>query len=205
MSRCSWPPRFYNFPDSLIITPHDQLPLSAAATISTLVRSTPGSLSPFITSSLQPVKQLLTILERCGAASAKLARCHVRFGSKADIDCRPLTSALPPKVAASAMPILGPSPRGALLACSLRRGLDRVRRQLVEGLDDQRRQSQCVGLGHRDPSRSCLDRMDHRARLAGPIRPAGAPCGRRGGGRRRCGPPAPDRAKSPSPHPKSLT
>jgi hypothetical protein len=32
-------------------------------------------------------------------------------------------------------------------------------------------------LRHRDPSRSCLDRMDHRARSAGPIRPAGAPCG----------------------------
>ena len=41
-------------------------------------------------------------------------------------------------IAASAMRILGPSPRGALLACSLRRGLDRVRRQLVEGLDDRR-------------------------------------------------------------------
>ena len=32
-------------------------------------------------------------------------------------------------------------------ACSLRRRLDRVRRQLVERLDDQRRQRQRVGLG----------------------------------------------------------
>jgi hypothetical protein len=46
-----------------------------------------------------------------------------------------------------AMPILAASARGALLACSLRRGLDRVRRQLVEGLDYQRRQRQRVGLG----------------------------------------------------------
>src|SRR5262249_23012537 len=44
-------------------------------------------------------------------------------------------------------PILAPSVRGALLACSLRRGLDRVRSQLVEGLNDQRGQRQRVGLG----------------------------------------------------------
>jgi len=50
-------------------------------------------------------------------------------------------------------------------------------------------------LRHRDPSRSCLDRMDHRARLAGPISPAGAACARRAAGRRRSGPQAPDPSK----------
>src|SRR5215831_14829152 len=39
-----------------------------------------------------------------------------------------------------------PSTRGALLACSLRCRFDRVRRQLVKGLDDQRRQPERVWL-----------------------------------------------------------
>ena len=54
------PPRFYNFPDSLITTPHDQLPLSTAAT-----------------NSLRPVKQLLTIpgTMRCCVRRARPLPC----------------------------------------------------------------------------------------------------------------------------------